>query len=97
MMVRYEFGVEGGESPRCTGAAEHAGVEARTFAPFSIRRRFPQRHEALLRAVEDESAASGKSSLFRRFRMVKTRSNGRRRIQTLKKAKITVPRAAFDR
>lgn len=53
MTVRYEVYVEGDETPRCTGESEHAWVDARTFAPFSLRRLFPQWHEALSRAVED--------------------------------------------
>lgn len=63
MMVRYEFYVEEAKRPAVPGKTSTHGW-TQDLRSFSIRRRFPQRHEALLRAVEDESAASGKSSLF---------------------------------
>lgn len=52
MTVRYEVYANGGESPCCTGETQHAWVDAGTFMPFSLRKRFPEWHDILNHAVE---------------------------------------------
>lgn len=58
MTVRYEVFANGDlEHPCCIGETEHAWVDAKTFAPLSLRRRFPAWHERLTAALEEGRTA----------------------------------------